>query len=95
VARQLHPKSVDDHVVARGHNIAPIRAIYRWEGKVYDEAQARMGSTPASLVPEIVARADRNHPDNVPCVIALPIAGGHEAYVQWIYVETDAASSAS
>jgi periplasmic divalent cation tolerance protein len=54
-----------------------------------------MGSTPASLVPEIVARADRNHPDNVPCVIAPPIAGGHEAYLQWIYVETDAASSAS
>jgi periplasmic divalent cation tolerance protein len=87
---------VDDHVVACGHNIAPIRAIYRWEGKVYDEAQARVGlHTRASLVPEIVALADRNHPDNVPCVIALPIAGGHEAYLQWIYVETDAASSAS
>jgi periplasmic divalent cation tolerance protein len=87
---------VEDRLVACGHNIAPIRAIYRWEGKVYDETQARVGlHTRASLVPAIVARADRNHPDNVPCVIALPIAGGHEAYLQWIYVETDAASSAS
>jgi periplasmic divalent cation tolerance protein len=87
-ARQL----VDDHLVACGHDIVPIRAIYRWEGKVYDEAQARVGlHTRASLVPEIVARADRDHPDDVPCVIALPIAGGHEAYLRWIYAETDSA----
>jgi periplasmic divalent cation tolerance protein len=65
---------VEDRLVACGHNIAPIRAIYRWEGKVYDETQARVGlHTRASLVPAIVARADRNHPDNVPCVIALPL----------------------
>jgi periplasmic divalent cation tolerance protein len=87
---------VEDRLVACGHNIAPIRAVYRWEGKVYDETQARVGlHTRASLVPAIVVRADRDHPDNVPCVIALPIAGGHEAYLQWIYVETDAASRGS
>jgi periplasmic divalent cation tolerance protein len=80
---------VEDRLVACGHNIAVIRAIYRWEGKVYDEPQARVGlHTRASLVPEIVARADRDHADDVPCVIALPVNAGHPAYLKWIYDAT-------
>lgn len=80
---------VEDRLVACGHNFNSIRAIYRWAGKVHDDPQARVGlHTRASLVPEIVARADRDHADDVPCVIALPIADGHPAYLQWIYDET-------
>jgi len=80
---------VEDRLVACGHNIAPIRAIYRWEGAVHDDTQARVGlHTRATLVPQIVARADRDHPDVVPCVIALPISSGHPDYLNWIYAET-------
>ncbi|WP_219418885.1 divalent-cation tolerance protein CutA [Pseudonocardia nigra] len=88
-------KLVEDRLVACGHNITQIRAIYRWEGEVYDETQARVGlHTRAALVPEIVARADREHSDDVPCVIALPISGGHRTYLKWVYQETlDPASS--
>lgn len=68
---------VEDRLVACGHRIASIRAIYRWDDQIYDGPQARVGlHTRASLVPEIVARADRDHADDVPCVIALPIAAG-------------------
>jgi periplasmic divalent cation tolerance protein len=80
---------VEDRLVACGHNFTEIRAIYRWEGHVHDEPQARVGlHTRASLVPEIVARADRDHADDVPCVIAIPISDGHASYLQWIYDET-------
>ena len=80
---------VEDRLIACGHHITPIRAIYRWEGQLYDETQARVGlHTRAALVPEIIARADRDHADDVPCVIALPITAGHPAYLQWIIDET-------
>lgn len=53
---------VEDRLVACGHNIAPIRAIYRWEGATQDDTQARFGlHTRAGLMPEIVPRADRDH----------------------------------
>ncbi|GAA2564960.1 divalent-cation tolerance protein CutA [Pseudonocardia hydrocarbonoxydans] len=82
---------VQERLVACGHNIERIRAIYRWDGEVHDEAQARVGlHTRASLVPEIVARADRSHPDDVPCVIALPITSGHRDYITWVYEQTAA-----
>ena len=80
---------VEDRLVACGHCVEPIRAIYRWEGRVHDDPQARVGlHTRASLVPAIVARAGREHADEVPCVIALPLAGGHPAYLRWIHEET-------
>lgn len=70
-------KLVEDRFVACGHKIGPIRAIYRWEGHVYDETQARVGlHTRDSLVSDIVARTERDHADDVPCVIAFPITAG-------------------
>ena len=79
---------VEDRLVAGGHNF-PVRAIYRWRGTIYDAAQARVGlHTRAALVPEIVARADRDHPYEVPCVVAMPLVDGHPEYLRWIVDET-------
>lgn len=80
---------VEDRLAACGHNIAPIRAIYRWEGKIFDETQARVGlHTRASLVADIVSRTRHSHADAVPCVIAMPISGGNNDYLKWIHAET-------
>ncbi len=38
---------VDDRLVACGHNLAAIRSIYRWQGAVHDEREARVAFTPA------------------------------------------------
>ena len=68
IARAL----VEERLAACGHQIAAIRSIYRWEGAVHDEPEARVAlHTRRSLVPAITARADELHPYDVPCVIAL------------------------
>jgi periplasmic divalent cation tolerance protein len=84
-------KLVEDRLVACGHNIVQIRAIYRWDGKNLRRATGAGRTTHPRLwlVPEIVAHADRDHADDVPCVIALPMSDGHPAYRQWIYNETN------
>jgi periplasmic divalent cation tolerance protein len=80
---------VEDRLAACGHTLAAIRSIYRWDGQVQDDAEARvMLHTRASLVPAIVARADAEHPYDVPCVIALPITAGNPAYLDWVAAET-------
>jgi periplasmic divalent cation tolerance protein len=84
---------VDARLAAAGHNFAPIRAIYRWDGAVHDHQRARVSlHTRAALVPAITDIADREHPYVVPCVIATPIVSGNPAYLQWIYDETAAES---
>jgi periplasmic divalent cation tolerance protein len=80
---------VEDRLAACGHNIASIRSVYRWDGAIHDDAEARVAlHTRRSLVPAIVKRADDEHPYDVPCVIALPIDDGNPAYIAWVEDET-------
>jgi periplasmic divalent cation tolerance protein len=80
---------VDDRLAACGQNIAAIRSIYRWDGEIQDEPEARVAlHTRPSLVDAIVERANRDHPYDVPCVLALPVLSGNPAYVEWVMKET-------
>jgi periplasmic divalent cation tolerance protein len=80
---------VEERLAACGQSGTPVRSIYRWEGAVHDDAEARVAlHTRRSLVPAIVARAEQLHPYDVPCVIALPLVGGNPAYLRWIVEQT-------
>lgn len=81
---------VDDRLAACGQQIAAIRSIYRWDGEVHDDPEARVAlHTRASLVDRIVERANAEHPYDVPCVLALPVVTGNPAYLDWVRRETD------
>jgi periplasmic divalent cation tolerance protein len=80
---------IEERLAACGHTLAGIRSIYRWNGAVQDETEARVAlHTRRSLVPEIVERTGRLHPYDVPCVIAMPLVGGNPDYLRWIAEET-------
>ncbi|GAB2582094.1 divalent-cation tolerance protein CutA [Paractinoplanes abujensis] len=80
---------VDDRLAACGHQIPAIRSIYRWQGEVHDDPEARVAlHTRAELVDRIVDRANAEHPYDVPCVLALPVLAGNPAYLDWVRQET-------
>ena len=80
---------IEERLAACGHNLTPIRSLYRWEGAVQDESEARVAlHTRTALVPAIVERTRELHPYDVPCVIALPITDGNPEYLRWIAAET-------
>jgi periplasmic divalent cation tolerance protein len=80
---------VEERLAACGHQIAAIRSIYRWDGAIQDDPEARVAlHTRAALVERIVARTNDEHPYDVPCVIALPITNGNPAYAEWVWRET-------
>ena len=80
---------VEERLAACGHQLAAIRSVYRWEGTVHDEPEARVAlHTRRSLVPAVVARTRELHPYDVPCVLALPVAGGDPDYLRWVHTET-------
>ncbi len=82
---------VEERLVACGQHVAPIRSVYRWEGAVHDEAEARVAlHTRRSLVDAVVARVVELHAYDVPCVLAVPLVGGNPAYLRWIVQETRA-----
>ena len=80
---------VEDRLAACGQHIAPIRSIYRWDGGIHDDREVRVAlHTRASLVEAIVERANREHPYQVPCVLALPVQTGNPNYLAWVIQET-------
>jgi periplasmic divalent cation tolerance protein len=82
---------VEERLAACGHQIAAIRSVYRWDGAVHDEPEARVAlHTRRSLIEALTARVVDLHPYDVPCVIALPLVGGNPAYLRWIADETAA-----
>jgi periplasmic divalent cation tolerance protein len=80
---------VEERLAACGHVIPAIRSVYRWEGAVHDEGEARVAlHTRRGLVDAIVERTRALHAYDVPCVIALPLVGGNPAYLDWLAAET-------
>ena len=82
-------KLVEQRLCASAHNFAPNRSIYRWRGEVHERREGRVSlHTSRARVPEIVARAKREHPYEVPGVSARPITDGNPDYLAWIAEET-------
>lgn len=76
---------VNDRLAACGNIIPRIRSIYTWEGKVEDGSEALVIlHTRRQHVERIIARADQEHPDETPQVLALPIRDAHPGYREWL-----------
>ncbi|CAF2095821.1 protein CutA, chloroplastic [Brassica rapa] len=67
-------------------NIVPgVESVYEWEGKVQsDSEELLIIKTRQSLLESLTAHVNANHEYDVPEVIALPITGGSDKYLEWL-----------
>ena len=80
---------LDRRLVACGTIQGGSRSIYRWEGKIADEAEAVIILKTRSGCIEGLRRAFAElHPYKVPELLAIPVTGGLERYLGWINSET-------
>lgn len=85
IARAL----VEERLAACGNVVPGLRSIYRWEGKVQDDAEALLLlKTTRARFDALRDRVLALHPYEVPEVIALPVEAGSERYLAWIRGET-------
>ena len=66
-----------------------ITAPDRWQARSKTRPRAVALRTRRSLLPQIVDRAKREHPYEVPSVVAIPIIDGGPDYIGWILEQTD------
>ncbi len=85
IARTL----VEERLAACGNVVPGLRSIYRWEGKVQDDAEALLVlKTTRARFDALRDRVLALHPYEVPEVIALPVEAGSARYLAWIADET-------
>jgi periplasmic divalent cation tolerance protein len=64
-------------------------AIYHWDGALQEDNEVAMTvKSRPELIGPIMAKLREMHPDQVPCVISLPIQGGNPDFLSWLDRET-------
>lgn len=85
IARAL----VEERLAACGNVVPGLRSVYRWEGKVQEDAEALLVlKTTRARFEALRERVLALHPYEVPEVIALPVEAGSARYLEWIAAET-------
>ncbi len=88
-AAELARALVEERVVACGNVLPGVRSIYRWEGRIQDEAEVLLVlKTTRRRIPDLLARVRALHPYEVPEILALPVEAGNEAYLGWVMEST-------
>ena len=90
-ARAIGRQLIEERLAACVNLIDGMRSLYRWDGAVQEDTEAVLiAKTRRDLVDRLTERVRAAHSYDCPCVVALPIEGGHQAFIDWIGAETAA-----
>ena len=79
-------RSLEEKGVAACVNVVPgVVSFYRWKGRLERDAELLLViKTSGERFAELKAALLAEHPYEVPELVALPIAAGHERYLEWL-----------
>lgn len=88
-AERLAQLAVTRRLAACANILPGMRSLYWWRGKLEqaDEVVLLLKTTEA-LAGELTRTMAQAHSYDCPCVVLLPIEGGHPAFLDWIEAET-------
>ena len=76
---------VEERLAACVNILDGMRAIYRWEGNVVQDTETVLiAKTVEEKVAALTERVKALHSYDCPCVVALPVTGGHDAFINWV-----------
>lgn len=85
VATRIARALVEEELAACCNVIPGVRAIYRWEGAIHEDAELLLViKTRAEQLDALTRRVLELHPYALPEIIALPIVAGHAPYLAWV-----------
>ena len=76
---------VEERLAACVNLISPVRSIYRWEEKIWDEKEwLLIIKTQRKRFQEIETRVKSLHSYSVPEIVSIPIVEGASSYLDWL-----------
>jgi periplasmic divalent cation tolerance protein len=90
-AKALGSALVEERLAACINMIPNMTSIYRWQGNIETgEEVVVIAKTRADLMDTLTSRVTALHPDDTPCVLALPVAPdmGNADFRTWLVEET-------
>jgi periplasmic divalent cation tolerance protein len=88
-ARRIARELVERRLAACVNMLPGVQSVYRWQDAVEEEGEITLLiKTTAVRYAELEATIRALHPYQLPEVIAVPIANGSPAYLDWVRQET-------
>ncbi len=88
-ARRIGRALVEARLAACANILDGMTSFYWWEGAIEEGREAVLiAKTTRDRLDALTARVKALHEYTVPCVVALPIAGGNRDFLDWIAAET-------
>ena len=76
---------IEERLAACVNIVSPIRSIYRWEGKIWDEKEwLLIIKTQTARFEDVEKRVKSLHSYSLPEIVALPIINGSSSYLNWL-----------
>ena len=76
---------LDRHLIACANIISEVRSLYRWEGKVQNEAEVVMiAKTTGEKLDQATEVLLNVHSYDCPGVTSWPVTAGSEEYLKWV-----------
>lgn len=84
-AAQIATEIVTEGLAACANIIPSVRSIYRWEGKIHDEAEAlAIFKLKAAGFEKLELAILAKHPYDTPEIIALTVEQATDKYLRWV-----------
>ncbi|GHG04442.1 divalent-cation tolerance protein CutA [Thalassotalea marina] len=85
IASQIAKHLVELKLAACVNVIPGVRSVYQWQGKIEIDHEVQLIiKTRQSLFEQLSREITQLHPYDVPEIIAMEIAAGNHAYLQWL-----------
>ncbi|KAL1405318.1 hypothetical protein Q8F55_008945 [Vanrija albida] len=86
---------VGARVAACVNRVPGVKSTYRWKGEVVvDDEEVLVVKTTRAAFPALEELVTKEHPYDVPEIIALPIVAGNQAYLDWLRENVGAGAQA-
>lgn len=84
IAREL----VEGRLAACVNIFGPMNSVYRWQGELQmDEEVVMIAKTTAQKFEGLAEKVKSLHSYDCPCIVQLPVTGGHQPFLDWIASE--------
>lgn len=84
-ARKIGEVLVQEKLAACANIFPQMESIYRWKGVLErDNEVVLIVKTREDLLKSVTNKVVDLHPYECPCVVGIPVSGGHDGYFSWL-----------
>jgi periplasmic divalent cation tolerance protein len=87
-ARKIGQELVVARLAACVNILDNMNSFYMWQGEVQDDTEVVIiAKTTEDRVPALIEKVTALHSYDCPCIVAIPVSGGNQAFLDWVAAE--------